>query len=146
MPSAMPPIACCGSYSGSTHIHRWLSAPPRHEPRLARQAAAAGIVVLKNESSVLPLDPATMTRLAVAGPAAARLCPQGGGSAEVTLPYERSPLQAVSARAPGTDVGYEPGCIIPGTVPPLGPSGLRTGNGGAVSRSRTSSPTRTTQR
>ncbi len=97
---------------------------------LARQAAAAGIVVLKNESSLLPLDPATMTRLAVAGPAAARLCPQGGGSAEVTLPYDRSPLQAVSARAPGTDVGYEPGCIIPGTVPPLGPSGLRTGNGG----------------
>ena len=97
---------------------------------LARQAAAAGIVVLKNTSSVLPLDPATMTRLAVAGPAAARLCPQGGGSAEVTLPYERSPLQAVSARAPGADVSYEPGCAIPGTVPPLGPSGLRTGNGG----------------
>ena len=85
---------------------------------LARQAAAAGIVLLKNESSLLPLDPATMTRLAVAGPAAARLCPQGGGSAEVTLPYERSPLQAITARAGSTDVSYEPGCIIPGTVPP----------------------------
>ncbi len=97
---------------------------------LARQAAAAGIVLLKNDASLLPLDPATMTRLAVTGPAAARLCPQGGGSAEVTIPYERSPLQAITARAGSTDVSYEPGCIIPGTVPPLGPSGLHTKDGG----------------
>ena len=97
---------------------------------LARQAAAAGIVLLKNDSSLLPLDADATMRLAVAGPAAARLCPQGGGSAEVTLPYERSPLQAVSARAANTDVSYEPGCIIPGTIPPLGPSGLHTRDGG----------------
>jgi beta-glucosidase len=97
---------------------------------LARQAAAAGIVLLKNESFLLPLDPRTMTRLAVTGPAAARLCPQGGGSAEVTLPYERSPFQAITARAGSIDVSYGPGCIIPGTVPPLGPSGLHTKDGG----------------
>ena len=96
---------------------------------LARQAAAASIVLLKNESSLLPLNPATTSRVAVAGPAAARLCPQGGGSAEVTPPYERSPLQAIITRAASTDVSYEPGCIIPGTVPPLGPSGLRTKDG-----------------
>ncbi len=98
---------------------------------LARQAAAAGIVVLKNASSLLPLDPAAIPRLAVAGPAAVRLCPQGGGSAEVTLPYERSPLEALTARAGTMVVSYEPGCIIPGTVPPLGPSGLQTNDGGA---------------
>lgn len=97
---------------------------------LARQAAAAGIILLKNKSALLPLNPVTTTRLAVAGPAAVRLCPQGGGSAEVTLPYERSPLQAVTARAGSMDVSYEPGCIIPGTVPPLGPSGLHTKDGG----------------
>ena len=104
--------------------------PGEERSLLARQAAAAGIVLLKNESSLLPLDPNATMRLAVAGPAAARLCPQGGGSAEVTLPYERSPLQAVSARAANADVSYEPGCIIPGTVPPLGPSGLHTNDGG----------------
>ena len=97
---------------------------------LARQAAAAGIVLLKNESSLLPFNPAMISRLVVAGPSAARLCPQGGGSAEVTPPYERSPLHAITARAGSMNVRYEPGCIIPGTVPPLGPSDLHTTDGG----------------
>jgi beta-glucosidase len=115
---------------------RQLGSPPsvaRRSPdqrtALARQAAAAGIVLLKNESSQLPLDPAIITRLAVVGPAATRLCPQGGGAAEVTPPYVRSPLQAITERAGSTVVTYEPGCIIPGTALPLGPSGLRTPDG-----------------
>jgi beta-glucosidase len=95
----------------------------------ARQAAASGIVLLKNESSILPLDLGVIARLAVIGPAAARLCPQGAGAAEVTPPYVRSPLPAILERAGAMTVTYEPGCMIPGPVLPLGPSGLRTGNG-----------------
>jgi beta-glucosidase len=102
---------------------------PDERSALAREAAAAGIVLLKNESSQLPLDPATITRLAVAGPAATRLCSQGGGAAEVTPPYVRSPLEAITARAGSTAVSYEPGCTIPGTALPLGPSGLQTPDG-----------------
>ena len=69
------------------------------------------------------------TSLAVFGPAAARLCPQGAGAAEVTPPYVRSPLPAILDRAGTMTVTYEPGCVIPGPVPPLGPFGLRTPNG-----------------
>ena len=76
---------------------------------LARQAAAASIVLLKNESSLLPLDPATVAHLAVSGPAAARLCPQGAGAAEVTPPYVRSRLPAILDRAGAVTVTYEPG-------------------------------------
>jgi beta-glucosidase len=96
---------------------------------LARQAAASAIVLLKNESPQLPINPAVITSLAVAGPAATRLCPQGGGAAEVTPPYVRSPLQAITERAGSAAVTYEPGCDIPGTAFPLGPSGLHTPDG-----------------
>ncbi|HEY6426447.1 MAG TPA: glycoside hydrolase family 3 C-terminal domain-containing protein [Acidimicrobiales bacterium] len=96
---------------------------------LVRQAAAEGVVLLKNESSLLPLDPATISRLAVAGPAAARLCAQGGGAAEVTPPYVRSPLEAIAGRSGDMIVTFEPGCTIPGTMLPLGPPVLRTEDG-----------------
>ena len=96
---------------------------------LARRAAAAGIVLLKNESSVLPIEPSAITRVLVTGPAADRLCPQGGGASEVTPPYVRSPLETITARAGSTQVAYHPGCVIPGPVLPLGPSGLRTEDG-----------------
>ncbi len=115
---------------------RRLEAPPAGVRRsvderaaLARQAAASGIVLLKNESSVLPLDRDAFESLAVIGPAAACLCPQGAGAAEVTPPYVRSPLPAILDRAGAMTVVYEPGCVIPGPVLPLGPSGLRTPNG-----------------
>jgi beta-glucosidase len=118
------------------HLLRELASPPPKRSRstdarstLARHAAAAGIVLLKNESSVLPIDPSAITRLAVSGPAAARLCPQGGGASEVTPPYVRSPLQAITEHAGTTQVTYDTGCLIPGTVLPLGPSGLRTEDG-----------------
>ena len=65
----------------------------------------------------------------MSGPAAARLCPQGAGAAEVTPPYVRSPLPAIIDRAESMAVTYEPGCVIPGPVLPLGPSGLRTKDG-----------------
>ena len=115
---------------------RRLSEPPAGIRRsaderaaLARQAAASGIVLLKNESSVLPLAPDALRSLAVIGPAAARLCPQGAGAAEVTPPYVRSPFPAIVDRADAVTVVYEPGCSIPGPVLPLGPSGLRTPDG-----------------
>ena len=57
------------------------------------------------------------------------------------LPYERSPLQAITARAGSADVSYEPGCDHPGYRPPsravgIAHPGRRRGHRGRVLRVR----------
>ncbi len=96
--------------------------------KLARRAAGEGIVLLKN-TGVLPLEPASIKTLALIGPTAARLCPQGGGAAEVTPPYVRTPLEALTGSCGSVEILHEPGCIIPGPIPFFGPGGLRTEGG-----------------
>jgi beta-glucosidase len=73
---------------------------------LAREAASAGMVLVRNHGDVLPLDPATLRhrRVAVLGPNAATGRTQGGGSATVQPPYTVSPLEGIQ-RALGPDVG-----------------------------------------
>ena len=78
--------------------------PPPVEPGVLRAAAAAGMVLLRNDG-VLPLRGAP--RLAVIGPAATDPCLQGGGSAAVGLGPVVSPLAALRERF---DVVYERGC------------------------------------
>ena len=95
---------------------------------LIRRAAAEGAVLLRN-TGVLPLEPATLGSIAVIGPAAARMCPQGGGAAEVTPPYVRTPLEALGEALGPDRIIHEPGCAIPGPIPCIGPGGVRTGAG-----------------
>ncbi|HTX93115.1 MAG TPA: glycoside hydrolase family 3 C-terminal domain-containing protein, partial [Anaerolineales bacterium] len=72
---------------------------PAHK-QLAREAAAQGIVLLKNDGSILPLDASKIHTLAVFGAAAdAQPVIAGGGSGHVTPPYIVSPLQGITARA-----------------------------------------------
>ncbi len=95
---------------------------------LARGAAAEGVVLLVNRG-ILPMVEAGTGPVAVIGPAAARLCPQGGGAAEVTPPYVRSPIDALTdILGPGRLV-HAPGCVIPGPIPFIGPGGLATDDG-----------------
>src|SRR5437868_2844104 len=56
----------------------------------ALQTAREGIVLLKNERSVLPLDTSRVKRIAVIGPGAYPAVPHGGGSVTV------APFHAVS--------------------------------------------------
>lgn len=67
---------------------------------LARAAAAQGMVLLKNDGGVLPLDAGRLRSIAVFG-AAAEVSPivVGGGSAYVNPPYVISPLQGIIERA-----------------------------------------------
>lgn len=86
-----------------------------------RKAAAAGIVLLKNDGvdaePLLPLS-ADLKRVAVVGPNADAVTILGGGSAAVTPYRVVSPLDALRAALPGATVIHEPGAIST-RYPPL---------------------------
>jgi beta-glucosidase len=66
----------------------------------ARQVAEQGTVLLKNDAQILPLGAQTGS-IAVIGPdGTTSPLTTGGGSANVTAPYQVSPLQGIQAAAP----------------------------------------------
>ncbi len=69
---------------------------PEHRA-ISRETAAAAMVLLRNES-VLPLDGASLRRVAVIGPNADRAVIMGGGSASLSVATLRSPLDALRDR------------------------------------------------
>lgn len=86
---------------------------------LLRRAVAAGAVLLRNDG-VLPLDAATLRRVAVIGPHAAAPRVQGGGSAGVFPRRVTTPLDGVrEALGPGVRVLHAPGPSL-GDPPPAG--------------------------
>ncbi|MBV9617175.1 MAG: glycoside hydrolase family 3 C-terminal domain-containing protein, partial [Ktedonobacteraceae bacterium] len=92
---------------------------PEHR-LLVREAAAEGIVLLKNERDILPLQPGKVTSLAIIGPNAKTARIMGGGSAQVNSHYAISPFDGIVARA-GTSlkIEYELGCTNHGMLPLL---------------------------
>jgi beta-glucosidase len=64
---------------------------------LVREAAAAGMVLVRNEGSLLPLSADSLRRLAVIGPNATDARIQGGGSAYVYPLASVSPLEGLRA-------------------------------------------------
>lgn len=66
--------------------------------RVARRVAEEGIVLLKNENHLLPLDARKIKSIAVIGENAVRLHSHGGGSSEVKAFYEITPLQGLVNR------------------------------------------------
>ncbi|HWD62275.1 MAG TPA: glycoside hydrolase family 3 C-terminal domain-containing protein, partial [Humibacter sp.] len=69
-----------------------------------REAAARSTVVLRNERSLLPLDPAAVRSIALIGANAVTPFVQGGGSAHVDPPHLSDPLQALTDAFPGATV------------------------------------------
>ena len=98
---------------------------PGHGP-LARAVESAGIVLLKNRDSVLPVDPSRVHSIAVIGPNAAVARTGGGGSAYVTAFYGVSPLDGIRRRAAGNPAVHSaPGCLMAGDIITAEPAALR---------------------
>ena len=106
---------------------------PEHR-KLIREAAAEGIVLLKNARGVLPLDPQRVRKLAVIGPNAKAARVQGGGSARVTPHYTVTPFEGITSRAgDAMQIAYALGCtnhkLLPlidnAALSPVGDDGAR---------------------
>lgn len=97
----------------------------RNDPATAallRQAACAGIVMLKNEANVLPLMPLTKPRkIAVVGPNAKRVVAGGGGSAYITAPYWTSVYDSLKTKfeGTGTEVVFSTGAKVNRFLPTM---------------------------
>ncbi len=86
--------------------------------KLARDAAAESIVLLKNAGNVLPLQAGKVKTLAVIGPNAAVARTGGGGSSLVKPGYTVTPLDGIKERAGSAmQVSYALGVSIPGETP-----------------------------
>ncbi|NUR27923.1 MAG: beta-glucosidase, partial [Catenulispora sp.] len=91
-----------------------------------RDIAARAMVVLRNENvgpaPLLPLDPGSLSRVAVIGPNAALLTAQGGGSAHVNPAHVISPLTGLTeAFGPGVTVEYAEGVHTQRLLAPITP-------------------------
>jgi beta-glucosidase len=87
---------------------------PEHRA-LIREAAAEGIVLLKNEGDVLPLLDSSgrekLNSVAIIGPNAKVARIMAGGSAQVNAHYAITPYDGVAAKlGEQVEIGYELGC------------------------------------
>jgi beta-glucosidase len=93
---------------------------------LARRAAIAGAVLLKNES-ILPWDVNALKTVAVIGPNGARGQIMGGGSAFVRAHYGMHPLAALRDKLGGDNrVTHAQGCSIDKYLPAFPHNAVRT--------------------
>ncbi len=69
---------------------------PEHQ-QIARRIAEEGIVLLKNENNLLPLDTNKVKKIAILGPNADKRMAEDGGSSEIRPPYEITPLQGLKS-------------------------------------------------
>lgn len=93
----------------------------------ARRIAEECLVLLKNDGPLLPLDPASLHRVAVIGDNADRVHAGGGGSSGIRAEYEVTPLQGLrDALGDAVELrvarGYpvDPSGIVPVPVDQLG--------------------------
>ena len=95
------------------------------DPALLREVTSRSFVLLRNQDSLLPLDIATVRRIALIGPNVADPQTQGGGSVRV-LPVRRPGL-VDSMRSLGEfdEVDVQQGCLTWATIPPPGDGAMR---------------------
>lgn len=77
----------------------------------ARTIGAGGIVLLKNDGNVLPVDASSVKKVLVVGENAIKMMTVGGGSSSLKSQHEISPLDGLKAALPGVQVCYERGYV-----------------------------------
>ena len=88
---------------------------------VALDVARAGIVLLKNEKNILPLNPTAVKSIAVIGPNAEMLRCGGGGSSMVFPASVESPLDGMKRTFPGATISFAVGARLTGDVPSIEP-------------------------
>ncbi len=73
--------------------------PEKQDGAVARRIAEQGMVLLKNEGHLLPLDANRLHSIAVIGPYAAKAMTGGGGSSHVIPLYTVDPVKGIKDRA-----------------------------------------------
>ncbi|MGL1889223.1 MAG: glycoside hydrolase family 3 C-terminal domain-containing protein [Reichenbachiella sp.] len=76
---------------------------------VARNVAREGVVLLKNENNIFPIEDAVNVTIAVIGENAVRPMTRGGGSSELKPKFEISPLQGIQERYKNAKVVYSMG-------------------------------------
>lgn len=85
----------------------------KEHQQTAAKVAEEGIVLLKNEGGLLPLDKTKIRTVAVIGYNAERTQSMGGGSSQVKAFYEVTPLQGIQKMVGlSADIIYAPGYSI----------------------------------
>ncbi|KAM5343550.1 hypothetical protein ACJ41O_012087 [Fusarium nematophilum] len=97
---------------------------------LNRKLAADSVVLLKNESGLLPLNQKSIQSIALIGPNMKTAVFCGGGSASINPYYSVSPYQGIVDRLPnGVEVMHEAGTNLNAWIPELQQSDVRTPDG-----------------
>jgi beta-glucosidase len=81
---------------------------PEHSA-VARRIASEGMVLLKNKQGLLPLKVGKFAKIAVIGENATRSLTKGGGSSELKVSYEVSPLEALKVAYGSEHILYSMG-------------------------------------
>lgn len=90
----------------------WGSMVSDEHKAACRQIGGEGIVLLKNENDLLPLDLAKVKKIAVIGENAIKMMTVGGGSSSLKAAYEITPLQGLRNRfGKDIDIVYERGYV-----------------------------------
>ncbi len=85
---------------------------------VALEGATEGMVLLKNDGGLLPIDPAKIHTLAIIGPNAAVARTGGGGSSLVRPRYSVTPVDGIRARARSAmEITYAQGVSMEGEDP-----------------------------
>ncbi len=103
---------------------------PQHR-QVVREAGREGIVLLKNEGGILPVDTGKVKSIAVIGPNAAVCRFGGGGSSEMSPFYSVSPLDGLKKKTGGkVTINYALGCKFDGEMSPIDPKYVYTMHNG----------------
>jgi beta-glucosidase len=95
------------------HPPKHKTIPAKKDGAIARRMAEEGMVLLKNQGNLLPLDADNLHSIAVIGPYAAKAITGGGGSSHVVPLYTVDPVKGIQDRAgSGVKVTFDDGSDI----------------------------------